>query len=98
MISRTYSGVAATEVGTVELKPETTRDCEEDAGLTGLARSTRSKQEGVCRSSEVCTSDVEIVRLVGRRTGSIFELQTGILVVEVVSSFVYKLIRPCESN
>ena len=39
-----------TEVGPVELKPETTRNCEEDAGLTGLARSTRSKQEGVCRS------------------------------------------------
>ena len=34
------------------------------SGFTGLARSTRSKQERVCRSSEVCKSDVEIVRLV----------------------------------
>ena len=51
-----------TEVGPVELKPETTHDCEEDAGLTGLARSARSKQEGVCGSSVVCKSDVEISR------------------------------------
>ena len=79
--SRTYGSAFSCERGTRQRGPSglpipaSGALVSKDPGPTishSWASSTRSKQEGVCRHSEMCKSDVEIVRLVGRHTGCQF--------------------------